>query len=85
VTYISVPLKMLIDEPEGGNDSHNSEETGYDPANVMRYDNHTRLRTTPTTRTGDHSTDLEIPHCRAERERAPSGEPWAESRSHFST
>ena len=35
-TYIGVPLKMLVDEPEGNDGGHDGEDTGYKPPNIMR-------------------------------------------------
>lgn len=35
-TYISVPLEMLVDEPEGGDIGYEGEETGNNPPDIMR-------------------------------------------------
>ena len=37
-TYVSVPLEMLVDEPEGDDGGDDGEETRYNPPNVMGYD-----------------------------------------------
>ena len=37
-TYNGVPLEMLVDEPKGYDRGHDSEETGYNPAHIMRYE-----------------------------------------------
>jgi hypothetical protein len=41
-TYNGVPLEMLVDEPKGSDRGHDSEETGYNPTHIMRYE--VRLR-----------------------------------------
>ena len=37
-TYISVPLEMLVDEPEGNDGGHDSEAAGYKPPSIMGYE-----------------------------------------------
>lgn len=36
-TYVSVPLEVLVDEPEGSDDGYDGKETSYDPPDIMRY------------------------------------------------
>lgn len=37
-TYVSVPLEMLVDEPEGNDGGHDSEAAGYKPPSIMSYE-----------------------------------------------
>ena len=37
-TYNGVPLEMLVDEPKGNDCGNDSEETGYNPTHIMRYE-----------------------------------------------
>ncbi len=37
-TYNGVPLEMLVDEPKGSDRGYDSEETGYNPTHIMRYE-----------------------------------------------
>ena len=73
-TYISVPLEMFVDEPEGNDGGHDSKAAGYKPSDIMRYEVYVQSILRENMRT---ITDLEIRYGHAEREKAPSGVPWA--------
>ena len=73
-TYIGIPLKMLVDEPEGNDGGHDGEDTGYKPPNIMRCE--VRVQSILCENGYDH-TYVEIRHVRVEREKDPSGVPLA--------
>jgi hypothetical protein len=37
-TYNGVPLEMLVDEPKRSDRGYDSEESGYNPTHIMRYE-----------------------------------------------
>ena len=79
---------MLVDEPEGSDNSYDGKDSRYNPSHIMRCDGRQigepscdkdkPNRTTVT-------THPEIRGCRAETVEAPSGVPLAQSKSHFPT
>lgn len=82
-TYVGIPLEMFVDEPEGRDNSYDSEKPRHEPSNIVcckseaiNKEKHkkTMLETHP-----------EIPRSRAETKKALSGVLSAESKSHSPT
>lgn len=74
-THVGVPLEMLVDKPKGSDRGYDGKETGYNPTHIMRYEG---LR--PISSVREHNmatTNLEIRHCRVEREKVPLQVPLA--------
>jgi hypothetical protein len=78
---------MFVDEPKGSGIGYDSEETGDNPPDIVRYEPITHNQRSKTRADGEEAkgrliktsrpTDLEIRRCRFGREVVPPWMPWA--------